>query len=77
MPIELGGRETKINARLVDLLRAEGRLFDEGVRCDIKERSDTCCHACPLQDRGELCEVGRQQETTLMDLAIAYRDRSA
>lgn len=76
-PISLSDQEARLNTQLLELLRAEGDLFDAGLRCEIKDRSDTCCHACPLQNRGELCDLGRQQEDVCTRMAIANRDRTA
>lgn len=54
--------------RLRSLLRREGRLFEMGVTCPIKDSSESSCLACPLSQVGEdcpkagLCETGCEQE---------------
>jgi hypothetical protein len=69
MPIRLGDEFAGLSAELAALVALEGRLYNTGIRCQVKDRDDTCCSACPLsahQDMrdplGQLCRVGRAQE---------------
>ena len=56
--------------RLKRLLKREKFLFDKmGISCPIKDRCDTSCLACPLNEandpdspKGGLCRVGVEQE---------------
>lgn len=63
--------------RFRELLYREGRLAEEGIRCSIKDRPDTCCSACPLRgtaragNRVKLCTVGCLQEETFMAMVSA------
>lgn len=71
VPVELD--EDTLFPRLAELLLAEQELDHEGVRCPIKPRSDTSCNACPIAGRyGELCKVGREQESVLTRLAVSH-----
>lgn len=68
VPVDLAG---PLSRRLVDLLETEELLRDEGLTCKLKDRQDTCCHACPKRGvKGELCEVGIEQEKIVGELAV-------
>lgn len=76
-PIDLQDREAVLNARLVVTLKWEGNLYESGVTCPIKERSDTSCSACPVSEaakrespRSALCRLGREQEQIVTELAV-------
>jgi hypothetical protein len=64
--------EPDLQARVLELLQREGQLYEQGITCPIKERSDSCCSACPLRGSERtrqiraLCELGCQQERALM-----------
>lgn len=54
------------------LLNEEGRLWDQGVTCAVRDRADTSCSACAFahheengHDLQRLCEIGREQERLL------------
>jgi hypothetical protein len=56
-------------ASLTKLIEQEAALFNQGITCDVKDRADTSCSACPFahhQEEGHplqvLCEIGREQE---------------
>lgn len=74
VPIDLDGPRAELNQRLVELVAAEAELFNRGVTCEIRDRRDTCCSACPLmgaeESPGELCSVGFEQENVLTELAV-------
>jgi len=72
-PIAVDGEFAELEERLVNLLDAETDLFNAGVTCDIRDRADTSCHACPVRDCGELCEVGCDMETVVTLLAVKRR----
>lgn len=68
VPFDLRDPDLMI-ADLRGLIRAEARLFMEGVTCAVKDRVDTSCSACPFAHHEEeghplqaLCQVGRNQE---------------
>jgi hypothetical protein len=57
--------------RLVELLEREETLASGGLTCKLKDRVDTCCHACPKQGvKGQLCEVGLAQERLIGEMAV-------
>lgn len=73
-PIELRDDSVELNQRLVALVNRESELFAAGVVCEVKDLPDTACSACPARgSRGELCQVGCEQERILTALAIARR----
>jgi hypothetical protein len=61
-----------LRAQLVELMLREGQLSEQGVGCELKDRPDSCCSACPLRGSRraapirELCNLGQQQEITMM-----------
>lgn len=79
-PIDLSGDEGSLSARLAELAVKESRLWGNDVTCDLKERADTCCHACPVTQVNNtdnalslLCSLGREQERVAMRLAVLRR----
>lgn len=70
-PIDLSDRVAALSKRLVELTEQERRLFGSGVGCDIKDRGDTSCAACPVQGRyGDLCGIGVQQDRVSTEIAV-------
>lgn len=70
-PIDLSDRVAALSKRLIELTEQERNLFSQGVICDIKDRSDTSCNACPARGRyGDLCEIGLQQERVSTEAAV-------
>jgi hypothetical protein len=76
-PIDVSGDEGTLSARLAELAAREARLWEQGVRCALKERADSCCHACPVTQLNNpesaislLCKIGREQERVAMRLAV-------
>lgn len=75
-PIDLSGEEATLQHELLALMNAEAELFDLGVSCSIRDRADTCCHACPVSKHtsdetfGQLCRNGRQVEVVVTKLAV-------
>lgn len=68
-PISLDTSEAKLNDHAKSLLAQEARLFDEGVVCEIKDKPDTTCLACPISchrdtgnPKGLLCRISQEQE---------------
>lgn len=62
--------------RLRELLDAESRLFNDGVRCVVKDKADTSCNACPFRGRyGELCSVGVEEEEVITRMTFADMER--
>lgn len=50
-------------------IRREGRLFDRGVTCSLKDCGEVACLACPFNeahddesDKQTLCRIGMEQE---------------
>lgn len=69
-PIDLHDR-SGLTARLTSLLVSEGSLYDDGVRCPVKDQDDTSCLACPIQgEHGKLCDIGCDQERVITALAV-------
>lgn len=68
-PIDLSTPEPKLHQHLHTLLEQEGVLFEREVVCEIKDKPDTTCLACPVSSArdysspmGQLCRVGQEQE---------------
>lgn len=81
--IDLRGQTGRLEARLATLLDQETNLLNCGIQCEIKDRENTCCHACPISKAGlsddplsALCRLGREQERVVTDLAV-YRLRDS
>jgi hypothetical protein len=75
--VDLRDPQAALKLRLQELLGREAKLFERQITCDIKDRSDTCCHACPVskahdpEDRlGILCRIGREEELVSTELAV-------
>ena len=81
-PIDLHHGDARLNRRLVELVALEGRLWDRGVRCAIKDRPDTACSACPVFVHegdgalGPLCALGVEQERVATTLAVQRAQES-
>lgn len=73
VPIRLDDEQAQLRVELVELVRREAELYTAGVECEIKYLADTSCHACPLNNRGELCHVGRSEEAVCTRLAVIDR----
>lgn len=77
LPIHLGHEHAVLNERLLELVQVEGRLFNAGVTCAIRDRQDTSCSACPISAHEEdtqlaaLCRCGREQERVATEMAVA------
>lgn len=77
----------ELNARLIELLNEEGRLFTAGVTCafrdDFRERREGSCAACPVRRTDPtdvlkpLCDVGVAQVEVLSALAVARVEADA
>lgn len=76
VPIDLSKDVATLSEELGALMRREGRLYEAGATCAIKDRADTTCHGCPLAGRtgddarNALCEIGRRQEEVCTALAV-------
>ena len=75
--IDLRDPKAGLQMRLEELIQREANLYEHQITCPIKDRNDTTCHACPVSKAGDpdaalgvLCRVGREQETTLTELAV-------
>jgi hypothetical protein len=68
----------QLREKIVHLFKREKFLFDRmGISCPIKDRCDTSCLACPLNEaadpdsvKGSLCRVGVEQERAETLLAV-------
>lgn len=68
----------QLREKIVSLFRREKFLFErKGLECPIKERCDTSCIACPLNEanskgsaKGRLCRIGVEQEHAETLLAV-------
>jgi hypothetical protein len=83
LPIDLTTTVARLEADLLQNLRKEAYLDGCNVTCEIKDRVDTSCWACPLyagdvpdDPRGSLCIVGREQERISTRLAVARMEES-
>jgi hypothetical protein len=76
VPITLHADFAAINDRLLELVQVEGRLFNAGIRCAIRDRDDTTCLGCPISAHEEntelaaLCRCGREQERVSTEMAV-------
>lgn len=76
--IDLTQSVATLNDRLVKLCRAESRMYEWGIRCDLKQGQDMSCHACPQFTADEndplasLCHVGREQEDLIAQLKSVH-----
>lgn len=74
-PIVLTGDAAELSARLVQLGEREQVLFEQGLECPVKDRSDTSCSACPVQGRhGALCALGVEEEQLATRIALLQAD---
>lgn len=77
-PLSLDLTVPDIREKLVKLARRERFLFDQrNLSCPIKDKCDSTCHACPLNQadnrehrKSPLCRVGIEQEQALTMLAV-------
>lgn len=66
----------RLNEELAALVAEECTLYEQGVTCAIKDRSDTTCSACPIRNTdpehplARLCQIGCDQERVLTSLAV-------
>jgi hypothetical protein len=75
-----------LQKRLNYLYRREGRLFNAGITCPVKDSSESSCNACPFAqaedpegERCHLCRIGIDQERiqTVMVAQVAAREHAA
>lgn len=81
-PIELHEDGAALQAKVAEHLGAESALYNAGIRCEAKENPDVTCLACPISAHRDpssslqvLCQLGRAQERTLTEIAIARQAR--
>jgi hypothetical protein len=72
----------QLEARAAILVKREGRFYDQGITCAIKDLPDMSCLACPFSKADDpenrkcgLCKVGREQDI-VGTYMIAKRARS-
>jgi hypothetical protein len=85
-PVGFDTPADELRRRLSRLYAREGRLFNAGVTCPVKDSPETSCHACPFskedkpeEERCGLCRVGLEQEriqTLLIAQGAAARKAS-
>jgi hypothetical protein len=78
--VSIDASEDELVDRLSSLLRREGRLFELGITCPLKENGDCHCSVCPISQHEDpearlhrLCQVGREQE--LVETTILAKRR--
>lgn len=82
-PIELTAGQAKLNEKLIALVNDEGLLFEQGVECDLKQRPDVTCSACPVKvvdsadPLSRLCSLGSEQERVLTSLVVERERRGS
>jgi hypothetical protein len=76
-PLSIDFTTDQLRERIVKLFKREKYLFDRmGLSCPIKDRCDTTCLACPLNEantetvKGRLCRTGVEQEQAETLLAV-------
>lgn len=79
-PIQLNAAG-ELRLQLHALVNEESALFDRGIECSIKDRSETCCAVCPINSKDDriapLCALGERQDRLVTEIAIADRDAAA
>ena len=81
LPIEIGDEEARVSKALRDTLRKEGSFAEQGITCEIKDRPDTTCWACPVYKSDSnhplsvLCKLGRVQDRLVTRLAQVQIDK--
>lgn len=81
--IDLRNRRDVLNARLRELMRREGKLFDATITCSLKDDAEASCTACPISKAGmkgerlaPLCSTGKEQDQVLTELRLlSLRER--
>lgn len=78
LTVDLTGNETEIHDGLRQTLNMEGRLFNRGVTCDLKDGGQDCltCHHFTserTEARMPLCRLGRDQRV-LLQRAEAWQE---
>lgn len=74
--VDLSTDEERLARELSDTIKREARLDAQSVTCEIKDRADTSCWACPLfrghssEPIAPLCRLGREQGSLLTRLAV-------
>lgn len=73
-----------LRGELGELISREGQLYNQGVRCSIRQESNNqaTCNSCPLAvegdgPRAELCQIGQRQERVVTLLMIHQHARPA
>lgn len=68
-PVSFETPREELQQRLNFLYRREGRLFNAGVVCSVKDSPESSCNACPFSkaedpdhERSSLCKIGIDQE---------------
>lgn len=71
MPFSLSDPDQLLD-EVAKLIEQESALFNQGLTCEVKDRADTACSACPFSHHNEeghplqqLCHVGQEQERIL------------
>jgi hypothetical protein len=83
LPITLHADFAELNERLLGLVNTEGSLYNAGITCAIRDRTDSTCLACPISaheektELGALCRCGREQERVATELAVAREAKRA
>lgn len=61
--------EQELFDRLSSLLKREGRLYNLGIMCPLKDQGACTCSVCPISHHDDpeaslyrLCQIGREQE---------------
>lgn len=73
--VDLAGSEDEVFRGLKRTVELEGRLYDKGVTCELKDSGQDCL-TCPMyagdrpeEDREPLCRLGRDQRVIEEHLA--------
>lgn len=70
--ISLDSSVAELDHRIKDLVQREGRLFNMGITCDLRDCTESTCLACPVSKLGDpesplsaLCRIGQEQERVI------------
>jgi hypothetical protein len=68
VPLDLSDPDAFLS-KITRLVQQEAALYNQGITCDVKDRPDTACTACPVAHHEQeghpmqpLCWIGREQE---------------
>jgi hypothetical protein len=79
LSVNLNGSDEELQKALVDTIHREGRLWEKGITCPLKDAGQDClsCSVAvmdPAEQLSRLCRIGKDQRTILQ---VGERRRDA